>query len=51
MKTNEPIYDIVVSITEPEGFYVEAIKSPGKTANNEEETDLHSFINKKLRTR
>jgi hypothetical protein len=43
MKTNEPIYDIVVSITEPEGFYIEAIKSPGITAKNEEETNLHSF--------
>lgn len=42
MKTNEPLYDIVISITEPEGFYIEAIKSPIITAENEEETNLHS---------
>ncbi|MGD9250643.1 MAG: hypothetical protein PVG19_05440 [Desulfobacterales bacterium] len=44
MKTNEPINDIVISITEPEGFHIEAINSPGITAEDEEETNLHSIV-------
>lgn len=44
MKTNEPIYDIVISITEPEGFHIEAIDSPGITAEDEEATNLHSIV-------
>lgn len=42
MKTNEPLHDIVVSITEPEGFYIEALEVPGITAQNEEQTNAHS---------
>lgn len=39
MKSTEALHEIVVSITEPDGFAVEAIESPGIVIQKEEETN------------
>ncbi|OMH39719.1 hypothetical protein [Motiliproteus sp. MSK22-1] len=44
LKTDEPIEDIVISVTEPDGFYIEAMESPGIAAENEAMTDFHSVL-------
>ena len=44
LKTDAPIDDIVVSITEPEGFYIEAITSPGISSENKKIADFHSVL-------
>jgi hypothetical protein len=43
IKTIEPLHDIVISLTEPEGFYVQAVMSPGITIVNEEKTEAHGI--------
>jgi len=43
IESNEPLHDIVISVTQPEGFYVQAIPSPGITVVNEQKTNAHNI--------
>ena len=43
IKSTEPLHDIQVAVTEPEGFYAQAIGSPGIAVVDEAGTKLHSI--------